>query len=85
MLKHTRPIRKIMEQHGRQQIFTNKYKTMRSVKCYAPKDQIAQTDLINDLTKYLNDNNIPVDINVTAMQPGFWGSWPAVIVRLPLE
>lgn len=86
MLKHTRQIRKIMKEHGRSQIFTNKYVLTRTVKCYAPRDDRQIKKLMKALGAYMNDNDLIGIMNIKLLPgaPNMWSA-PALIVSFPID
>lgn len=86
MLKHTRQIRKIMKEHGRVQIFTNKYVLTRTVKCYVPKDDAIREKLVKALGAYMNDNNLIGIMNIKLLPgaPNMWSA-SALIVSFPID
>lgn len=80
-MRSTLLVRCLMEAHGKDTVYTNKYKTCRSVKCYAGFED--NTALINSITEALNAAKIPFSVNCTASQNH--GYTPAsLIIRLPL-
>lgn len=88
MLKHTRQIRKIMKQNGREMIFTNLYDTCRTVKCYKPHDDVTVKLLYAELANYKAANKLEGTMTIKETKRSRHGlatRWPAIIVRFPLD
>ncbi len=80
LLSNTRFVRIIMQKYGKSQIFTNKYVTCRTVKCYG---QATETQaMVKDILTQLNAIGVSATVTYTKKQHS-WGA-AGTIIRLPL-
>lgn len=92
-LKTTKLVRKIMRKHDRSgcfanwNLYTNKHKNSRTVKCYGTGNVAGQQAMINEIETALVNAGV-YDAQCRVLQPpkGPWSSGlPSVIIQLPLE
>ena len=82
-MRDTLVVRKVMQLHGRNMIFNNRYKKCRTVKCYA-KDK-TDFDMIADIKKFLAQAGFACTVKRTDRPIDLHQRFrDAVIVRLPL-
>jgi hypothetical protein len=74
-----------MREHGLQEIFTNKLKNTRTVKCYAPRDTHKRNMLVEDLRISLQALDIKFDIRETVIPASMYSRGPAIIVEVPFQ
>ena len=83
MQHYTKAVRAIMRKHGKQPVYTNKYKTTRTVKCYAVyAGNGDDTAMINEIKTELGKLNIEFVVKVTQtyrMLP------KSIIVQVPMQ
>jgi len=76
----TRVLRGIMRKYGKNSIFTNLYKTCRTVKCYEGRDAGNDACMINELL------NVGFDINVKMVYGRTYrGGIGSIIARVSLD
>ena len=81
----TKQVRKIMRDHGRSTIYTNKLVKNRTIKCYANRFSPSINDtMIDEIKKRLTADNIPHTINYNYTK-NYRGGATAIIVRIPKE
>jgi hypothetical protein len=78
----TKIIRKVMREHGKTRIYTNKLKNGRTVKCYTDAI-IIDYDLIADIKKALRDADY--DYHVRLLEGDSWSIGDSLIVEVPFE
>ena len=75
-------VRSIMREFGKNTIYNNKQKTMRSMKCYAYKPE-KDSEMVKKISRALKKAKVPFNVNYT-----FYGcdvrSMDSVIIQLPL-
>ena len=83
-MRSTLKVRKIMQQFGKNFVFTNKYDNCRTVKCYAGQ-HTSDDAMLETIVKELAAAGVEVTtkrvIHITGQS---WGARNSVIVRLPL-
>lgn len=82
-LKPTRLVRKIMRKHGLITIFTNKYKTCRTVKCYGNIHHSKMQNMVKEIEARLGE--IGVDYKVKHTDWDTYPLLPGIIIRIPFE
>ena len=82
-MRSTLIVRQIMQQHGKARIYTNKYDTCRTVKCYA-NNSGSDIAVIAAISAALNKHGIKFSAKTISRKPQFWGPNSSIIVRLPL-
>jgi hypothetical protein len=88
MTKTKRPtliVREVMRRFGKTWLYTNKYKTMRTVKCYAgkPRNDIKMVEAIKRALKKVG---IKPEIRQTSyFNERFYSPMESLIVQLPLK
>lgn len=78
-MRTTLLVRKIMQIHGKERIFTNQYENSRSVKCYTCGPEDAQ--LVESIITHLDKAGVKFTIKRT---DGTRYGGPGLIVGLPL-
>lgn len=77
---NTRVIREIMRKHGHRDIYTNKYKNCRTVKCYS--NPRTNTKMFKELMTELKQHGMEFEIKITKA-PYKW-STAGVVIRVPI-
>ena len=78
-------VREVMREHGRRMIWTNKHRTMRSVKCYSG-GKAKDMKLANAIEKALRKASVMmIGFNFPIFNHPGYGPIGGFIVRLPLE
>lgn len=79
-------VRKILRETGcacPYEMWTNKYKQCRTVKCYAPADEELIIDAAEQIQDLCEAEGIEFNMKVR-YNSSLWGARSAIIVRLPL-
>lgn len=82
----TAQVRKILRENGCAQpyeMWTNRYKHCRTVKCYAPVDDELIIDAAEQIQDLCEAEGIEFNMRVRE-HSSLWGARSAIIVRLPL-
>ncbi len=80
MSENVATVRGLMKAAGRERIWNNKGKTMRSVKCYLPTNPKVVQMLIDGINQELEGENFSIKITDGRSS---WGAFKAFIVRFP--
>ena len=90
-IRPTQIVRGVMRAHGKfpEMIFTNKYKTCRTVKCYVRPDitraiYMTQVELIGDIRTALVKAGV-VDFDIKIKDSTTWRAANSLIVRIPFK
>ena len=81
-MRSTLLVRCLMTAHGKGQIFTNKYKTCRTVKCYSYAGE-KDAALIKGIKEALTAAGVQHSVKFHDVE-SYYGSIKSLIVRLPL-
>ena len=84
-IRPTQIVRGVMRAHGKfpEMIFTNKYKTSRTVKCYVRPDK-THVELIGDIRTALVKAGV-VDFNIKIKDAPHWRAANSLIVSIPFK
>ena len=81
-LTATKVVRAIMRENGAQYIWTNRYPTCRTVKCYV-LDAVDPDKTMREIARSLNANDVPFTTKLTKGAPYPCYEIPGIIVRIP--
>jgi hypothetical protein len=83
-LTPTKIVRQIMREHGKTMIYSNTYKTQRSVKCYAGRDglDVVNTAMLRRIKRALSRRGVASSAKVLPALGVFRSD--SIIVTLPL-
>lgn len=87
MARLTAQVRKILRETGvagSYEMWTNKYKNCRTVKCYAPRDNNLIAKAASQIEKLCIANGVKFDMKVIEGRT-WYGNRRSVIVRLPRD
>ena len=73
-------VRRAMQFHGRI-VYSNKYDSCRTVKCYRPRDPVKEVELVDDIRSVLARAGYS-RYSIKTTKGTKWGG-PGLIVRLP--
>ena len=84
-IRPTQIVRGVMRAHGKfpEMIFTNKYKTCRTVKCYVRPD-MTHVELIGDIRTALVKAGV-VDFDIKIKDSTTWRAANSLIVSIPFK